>query len=318
VSAPSRPTAQADDATAGTQLEFAGYLAMLDSSWTQLVCKPDETPAATLRALWLTAAGEPCSVERALARPLPALCAVARESLGRLIERRLAGVPLAHLTARQSFMGVELLALPSGMIPRRETELLGAAALEVVRRAVAERGRALVVDLCTGSGNLALALAHHEPGCRVVGSDLSTEAVELARRNAEHTGLAERVRFVEGDLYGPFDTPEFRGAVDVIVCNPPYIPSWRVAGMPSEIVEHEPRLAFDGGAFGLSVLLRLVAEAPRILKPASWLCFEVGAGQGEPLAARLERRAAYQTVERILDRASRVRAFVARTADAAG
>jgi release factor glutamine methyltransferase len=313
VSAPSRPLSRGDVPASGTPTEFARYLAMLDSSWTHLACKPEETAAATLHTLWLAAAGQPCSVERALERPLPPLAADERERLGRLIERRRAGVPLAHLTGRQTFMGVELLALPNALIPRRETELLGVAARDVVRRAVAERGRALVIDLCTGSGNLALALAHHEPGCTVVGGDVSAEAVELARQNAEHTGLADRVRFVEGDLYAPFDTPEFRGAVDVIVCNPPYVPSSRVAGMATEIAEHEPRLAFDGGAFGLSVLLKLVAGAPRFLKPGSWLCFEVGAGQGEPMAARVERGGGYAIAERVLDPAGRVRALVART-----
>jgi release factor glutamine methyltransferase len=126
-------------------------------------------------------------------------------------------------------------------------------------------------------------------------------------------GLADRVRFVEGDLFGLEEAAGLRGAADLIVCNPPYVSTTGVAGLPSEIAEYEPRLAFDGGALGISVLFRLVAEAPQFLQPASWLCFEVGVGQGEHIATRLERGGAYARVERVRDGAGKVRAILART-----
>ncbi|MDQ3950999.1 MAG: peptide chain release factor N(5)-glutamine methyltransferase [Gemmatimonadota bacterium] len=293
--------------------DYSRHLAVLEDQWVGLPDKPEETAVSTLRALWLAAAGEPCSVELASRRPLPVLDADGRAALNRLVERRRAGVPLAHLTGRQSFMGLELLAGPEALIPRRETELLGEGALEVLRRTVAERGPAVVMDVCTGSGNLALALAHHEPQCSVIAGDLSDDAVELGRRNAEHTGLADRVRFIRGDLFAPFEAAGLRAAADLIVCNPPYISTAKVAGMPTEIAEFEPRLAFDGGAFGISILFRLVAGAPQFLKPGSWLCFEVGVGQGEPMAKRLERAGGYAIVERVRDGAGEIRALLART-----
>jgi release factor glutamine methyltransferase len=295
-------------------VEYARQLAAtLEAAWVALPDKPEETPMSMLRALWLAAAGDPCSVAAAQTRELPALGADGREALQRLVERRMAGVPLAHLTGRQSFMGLELIVGPEALVPRRETELLGNAALELLRRIVTSRGRALVIDVCTGSGNLALALAHHEPRCEVIGGDVSADAVGLARRNAECMGLADRVRFVEGDLFTLDDAAGLRGAADLIVCNPPYISTAKVAGMPGEIADYEPRLAFDGGAFGISVLFRLVAEAPQFLKPGSWLCFEVGVGQGEPMATRLERAGAYMAVERVRDSSGEVRAILART-----
>jgi release factor glutamine methyltransferase len=295
--------------------DFARHLASLEHSWTGLPCKPDETPEATLRALWLTAAGRPCSAELAARRSLPALGLAERRELDRLVDQRRSGVPLSYLTGRQSFMGLELRAGPEALIPRRETELLGNAALDLLRGVIAERGRALVVDLCTGAGNLALALAHHETACEVAASDLSADAVSLARRNAEELELTDRVRFFEGDLFAPFGTEDFRRKVDLVVCNPPYISSVKVDAMPEEISRFEPRLALDGGAFGISILFKLVTGAPRLLKPGSWLCFEVGAGQGEPMAARLERAAAYDVVDRVCDRAGNVRALLARTRD---
>lgn len=300
---------------ASVDAEYQRHLATLEAACLVLPDKPEETPMSMLRALWLAASGEPCSVSAAQTRDLPALNAGARETLQQLVERRMAGVPLAHLTGRQSFMGLELLAGPEALVPRRETELLGYAALDVLQRIVASRGRALVLDLCTGSGNLALALAHYEPRCEVIGGDVSPEAVSLARRNAERMRLADRVRFVEGDLFALADASRLRYAADLVVCNPPYISSAKLAGMPREIVEYEPRLAFDGGVFGISLLLRLVAEAPHFLKPASWLCFEVGAGQGEPIARRLDRSGAYGTVERVRDGAGEVRAILARTSE---
>jgi release factor glutamine methyltransferase len=300
-------------ADSGAADEFETQLAELRRGWVGLPDKPEENPESTLRALWLTAAGEHCSVELASRRELPELDPRSRASLQRLVEQRLAGVPLAHLTGRQSFMGLELLAGPEALVPRRETELLGYAALEIVRETVRDRGRALVIDLCTGSGNLALALAHHEPGCEVIGGDISAEAIGLARRNAERALVGDRVGFVQGDLFAPFDALGLRQGVDVIVCNPPYISSSKAAGMPTEIAEFEPRLAFDGGAFGISILFRLVTGAAQFLKPHSWLCFEVGVGQGEPMGARLDRAGPYAFVRQVRDEAGDVRALLAQT-----
>lgn len=292
---------------------FETQLTELERGLVALPDKPEETPFTTLRALWFAAAGKPCSVERCVSRELPELDQRGRAALRQLVERRLSGVPLAHITGRQSFMGLELLAGPEALVPRRETELLGNAALDLLRKRVAEAGKALVLDVCTGSGNLALALAHHEPRCEVIGGDLSADAVKLARRNAEWTSCGERVGFVQGDLFAPFESLGLRGAADLIVCNPPYISSSKAAGMPTEIAEFEPRLAFDGGAFGVSILFRLVSGSPQFLKPGSWLCFEVGRGQGESMAARLERAGPYAVIERVRDEAGDVRALIAQT-----
>lgn len=297
-------------ATAGDSM-YGRHLAELEAAWVGLPDKPEETPETTLRALWLTAAGQPCSVERAARSELPPLDRAGRQALEQLVERRLTGVPLAHLTGRQSFMGLEVLAGPEALVPRRETELLGRTALELLRGLVAERGHAMVLDVCTGSGNLALALAHYESRCTVVGGDLSEDAVRLAERNAAHLGLTDRVRFVRGDLFAPFQEAGLEGAADMIVCNPPYISTAKAAAMPAEIAAFEPRLAFDGGTFGISVLFRLVSGAPQFLKPRSWLCFEAGAGQGEPMAARLERAGSFAEVRAVSDPAGVVRVLAA-------
>lgn len=280
-------------------VRFDALLVELARSGTALPDKPEETPEAALRALWFTAAGVPRAATRA-AGALPSLDAQGEEALRRLVDRRLAGEPLAYLTGRQEFLGLELHARPGALIPRRETELLAGVALDATREAAGRRGSALVIDVCTGSGNVALAIAAHEPRARVHASDLSEEAVALARENAILLGLAERVTFESGDLFAPQAAAGLRD-VDVISCNPPYISSAKVPLMAAEIARHEPSLAFDGGTFGLDVLLRVIREAPQFLRPGGLLCFEVGLGQAHAIAGRVRRNDAYAEVWTVPD-----------------
>ena len=295
---------------------FDALLAKLAADWRPLDDRPEETPESTLRALWFLAASQPRAVQRCQ-DPLPALSEAAHERLAELVRQRMAGVPLAHLTGRQCFMGIEMLAGPEALIPRQETEILGYGALRLLRELAATQDHTIAIDLCTGCGNLALALAHHAPACQVFGADLAPEAVDLARRNASFLGLEDRVAFFTGDLFAPFDGATFAGNVDLVVCNPPYISSRRVGEMAPEVSDHEPRLAFDGGPFGVSILVRLIAEAPRYLRPGGRLCFEVGLGQGDLVRRRLERSGAYDEIETRADAEGNVRVLVARVSTTA-
>jgi release factor glutamine methyltransferase len=307
VQAESEPIVPAPE-TAG----FGFLLAEVEQFWTSLPDKPEETAEGVLRALWLTAAGMPVSVERAAGMALPPLDDAAAQRLRGLLERKRAGEPLAHLTGRQTFLGLELLAGPSALIPRKETEILGRALLAKLKALAQQRGDVLVVDLCTGSGNLALACARYEPAARVYGADLSAEAVALARLNAEHCGLAARVRFFAGDLFAPFDNTDFLGRCDLVSCNPPYVSAAKVPAMHPEISDFEPELAFNGGPYGISLLTRLLREAPRFLKPGSWFGFEVGCGQGRAIMRQLSRNPAFSDLEPHTDAAGGIRAILAR------
>jgi release factor glutamine methyltransferase len=210
-------------------------------------------------------------------------------------------------------MGLELEVGPEALIPRQETEILCTAALELLHALVLEHKEARVLDLCAGAGNIATALAHYEPHCRIWAADLCPRALQLARRNAERNQLDGRVQFFDGDLFRPFAGGGFERHFDLIVCNPPYISTTKVGDLPAEIGQHEPRLAFDGGPFGLSVITRVIQESPQYLKPASWLCFEVGLGQGDFLYRGLMKNPAYVEVRRLLDHRNEVRALAART-----
>lgn len=294
--------------------------------------KPEETPASTLHALWHAAAGAPCSAAAAAARDqLPPLDDTARHMLDRFVLRRLAGEPLAHITGRQRFMGLEMLSGPQALIPRVETEQLATACIALLQdRQHASPAR--VIDVCTGSGNLAFAIAHHVPHAEVFGADLSEDAVAFAERNGQHLGLHSRVQFRVGDLLAPFETHDFLGRVDLIasdrpciasarlnqadliVCAPPYIRSSKVEQMAGEIADHEPRLAFDGGPFGVTILMRLVEDAPKFLRAGAWLALEVGLGQGPALVKRLQRTDSYQETRALEDDNGDIRVILARRA----
>ena len=301
-----------------TQALFETLLDSVHAFWTPLYDRPEETPERLLCALWRTACGMPVSVDRATRDDLPPLDGAAHARLQRLLARKKEGVPLAHLTGRQAFLGIEMVAGPQALIPRKETETLGRAALAKLQCLHESRGPLRIVDVCTGSGNLAIAYAYYLPDCQVYASDLSADAIDLAHRNLEHVRSHSHgcgpVEFRQGDLFQPFEEPFFLGQCDFLSCNPPYISSAKVKQLRPEIAQHEPELAFNGGTFGVSVLTRLVKQAARLLKPGSWLGFEVGSGQGEAMARQLERNPGFTEVETCLDSEGVVRAVFARSA----
>lgn len=288
---------------------FEQLVATVSDQLLLLPDKPEETPDATVRALWHTAAGLPKSPELAPHSPLPELSAEQQTELEQLIALRLAGTPLAHLTRRQHFLGLEMLTGPGALIPRKETELLAQTAIDLLQHV--QGPEPLVIDTCTGCGNVAIAIASRVRHARVYASDLSTDAVELARRNARHVGVHENVDFRSGDLLAPFDDADFHGRVDLVTCNPPYIASAKVERMADEIAEHEPRLAFDGGPFGVSILMRLIRDAPKYLRQQGWLAFEVGLDQGPALLRLLDKRSDYIRVKGMCDARDAIRVIAA-------
>ena len=274
--------------------------------------KPEESARGTVYALWQLAAGTPMSVEKALTVELPDLSEVQIDALKKSVNLRLAGTPLAHITARQQFMGIEFLASTEALVPRKETELLGYAALNLVNEISKTKSQVKIIDVCTGSGNLALALATHVESADVYAADLSADAVSLAKKNSNYMGLEDRVKFETGDLLEPFNGEEFYNSVDLLTCNPPYISSGKLETMPEEIVDFEPSLAFDGGPFGIKIVSKLIKDAPKYICEGGWLGFEIGLGQGEPMLKRLEKNKNYSELRPIKNDDGDVRAILAK------
>lgn len=188
----------------------------------------------------------------------------------RLIARRAAREPVALIMARREFWGLDFEVSRDTLIPRPETEL-------IVEEALAEFGPrqpGLIVDVGTGSGCLAVALAREFPGARVVATDISGEALRVAARNAARHGVDDRVEFVRTTLLDGVG-----GAADLIVSNPPYVPAGAAPALAPEIARHEPHVALFGGADGLSVIRDLLAAAPHRLAAGGALVVEFGLGQ---------------------------------------
>lgn len=200
----------------------------------------------------------------------------ARAVIWELFTRRAAGEPLQYLTESREFWGLTFQVRPGVFIPRPETEGVIVAALRSLVPAGYRDAPLLIVDIGTGSGCLAVALALTYPQARVVASDLSPVSLTVAVENARRHGVMGRVTFVLGDLFEPLD-PDVKA--DLIVSNPPYVTTEAWGRLPREIRLHEPRLALDGGQDGLGVIRRLLTGAARYLRPNGLLLLEIGRGQ---------------------------------------
>lgn len=294
-----------------TQELFDKIKADFESKLHFLSDKPEETVESTLKACWFTASGLPKSAEEAIKLPIPELSEQQIQILHDLIMQRLNNRPLSHITGRQSFMGIELLSDNRALIPRKETEILGKKALELSYQIAQEKKMVRVMDVCCGSGNLGLAIAHFNQNTFVSATDLSAEAVELTRDNISFLSLKERVKAEQGDLFSAFENQEYYENTDLIICNPPYISSAKVKKMSMEISDHEPVLAFDGGMFGFKIIQKLIEEAPRFLTKAGLVIFEVGAGQGEFIMRLCESTDKYRQIKSVSDDLGHIRAISA-------
>lgn len=209
-----------------------------------------------------------------------------------LIKRRADGEPVAYIIGRKAFFTLDLEVGPGVLIPRPETETLVEAALELLP----EDSAAQVLELGVGSGAVILSLASERPGLALTGTDLSPQALAIARRNAENLSLIDRIEFLAGDLFEPADERRY----DLILMNPPYVTEAEYTDLARDITEFEPKSALIAGEDGLDVIRRLVAEAPEHLNPGGSLLFEIGAGQGGP-ASELAREAGFGEVRVIPD-----------------
>jgi release factor glutamine methyltransferase len=215
-------------------------------------------------------------VGHALGLDHAALVAAAAQSLGdnaaavaALEQRRLAGEPVARIVGAREFWGLPLAVTPAVLVPRPETETVVELALSLVD----DRKRSLrIADLGTGTGAILLALLSELPNATGIGTDLSPDALDVARRNAAALGLGGRARFIVSDF-----ATGLTGRFDLVMSNPPYVATSDIATLAREVRDHDPRLALDGGADGLAAYRAIAADAPRLI--GGHLVVEIGAGQ---------------------------------------
>jgi len=196
-----------------------------------------------------------------------------------LIERRVAREPLQYILGTQEFFGLEFHVNQAVLIPRPETELL----VEYVSQRISAERQATIVDVCTGSGCIAVAIARQRPRAWVIATDLSNPSLTVARQNAARHAVGERITWLEGDLLGALAGQELDGQVDVIVSNPPYIAEAEWATLQPEVRLFEPRGALVAGPQGTELHERLLQEACRYLVLGGALIMEIGAGQARAM-----------------------------------
>ncbi|GIW86717.1 MAG: release factor glutamine methyltransferase [Isosphaeraceae bacterium] len=227
-----------------------------------------------------------------------------RSAFRELVRRRAAGTPVAYLVGRKEFYSLSLHVNPSVLIPRPDTETLVAEFLTRFKGHPGPRG----LDLGTGSGAIALACVDQHPTAQFLATDLSAEALEVARANADRLKLSDRVRFQQGDLYQAVaDEPPF----DAILANPPYIPTEAIATLDVGVRDHEPRMALDGGPDGLAVVRRIIAGAAAHLVPGGLLLLEIGTAQEQPVRRLIEAEPDLQLAPTIRDAANHPRVLSA-------
>ena len=234
-------------------------------------------PAIETKLLLLKCTG--LSKEKLLACPDRPVSKREERQFLKLIARRQAGIPISYLIGQKEFWSMPLVVKSGVFIPRPETELIVEKVLELDANNDPNNEK-IVVDIGTGCGNIALALAKERQQYRIIGTDISLKALKVAEFNAGRLGM-KNVEFVRGSLFKPLAGLGVEGKCDFIVSNPPYVTEAEWVKMPAEIKNYEPKKALVAGERGLEFIEKLVAGVRRFLKPGGWLLVEIGQGQKE-------------------------------------
>jgi release factor glutamine methyltransferase len=217
-----------------------------------------------------------------------------RARLRELVKQRAEGCPVAYLVGRKEFFSLEFEVDRSVLIPRPDSEWVVTECLRLAQG----MDEVSILDLGTGSGNLAVTLAKRKPRARVTAVDLSPQALEVARRNAQKHSVAERILFLQGDLFAPLPAGEL---FDFVVSNPPYIPTADIATLEKGVRDYEPHQALDGGPDGFAVFDRIVEGARNYLRVGGHLLVEIGSPQEATARAHIEAIPGYELARTILD-----------------
>lgn len=273
--------------------------------WTMGFLKDKGVASPRLEAQLLLAHALDCTRTALYTRYQEQPSEAERTRFRELVQRRVRGSPVAHLLKRKEFFSLEFEVSSDVLVPRPDSEWLVTECLALAKGMSSPR----ILDLGTGSGCLAIALAQHHKQAVLTAIDISSEALAVARRNAIRHGLVDRIRFLEGDLYSPLGQQE---RFDFIISNPPYIPSAVIATLATEVRDHEPRIALDGGPDGFAVIDPLLAQASSYLAPGGHLLLEIGHDQEAAGRQRLQARAGWELGKTIQDVAGHPRVLRAR------
>jgi len=273
-------------------------------SWTEQFLRDKGIESSRLEAQILLAHSLGCKKIDLYVRSDEEPTDAQRASFRTLIKGRVEGCPVAYLVGQREFYQLSFDVTPAVLIPRPETEFLVVECLRLIK----ERERPHLVDIGTGSGCIALSIAQQHRTALITATDVSAEALAVARQNAEKHRLAERVRFIQGDLLAPIAGETF----DIVVSNPPYVSDNEMAALAKDVREFEPRLALEGGPDGLAVYRRLIAVVSEHLVNGGYLVLEIGATQEAAVRELIDKQGCFDSVAVRLDGQKLPRVVVAR------
>jgi len=223
-------------------------------------------------------------------------------SLQEIIEVRTQGCPLEYILGYGTFLGKSFSCSPAALIPRPETELLAKTAIKLAQKMETKNSVLKIVDMGTGAGNLAISIAAHVLRADILACDICPKALELARENVVRHGLQSRVSLFCGDLFHPLQDDKHIGQIDMVVSNPPFMPTKSLAKLDREIIEHEPIIALDAGAYGIDIFRRLISQSADFLRPGGVLIFEIGIKQESLATLLLQKSCNYKDINYYSDR----------------
>jgi release factor glutamine methyltransferase len=223
-----------------------------------------------------------------------------KEALEKMIQRRISGEPLQYILEHQEFWSIDFKVDPRALIPRPETEVLIEQSLPILSLISVKRNPS-VLEIGTGSGAIAIALAKEVKNIFLVATDISRGALALAKENARSAGVEHQIKFINGDLFGPLHSLKGREPFDLILSNPPYITRRKIDTLAREVKDYEPRIALDGGEDGLAFYRHMIPEADFYLREGGWLLLEVALGQSGNVSEMIEEGGHFLKPESIPD-----------------
>ncbi|RKD30882.1 peptide chain release factor N(5)-glutamine methyltransferase [Thermohalobacter berrensis] len=230
----------------------------------------------------------------------------------KLIDRRKQGYPLQYILKKQEFMGLDFCIEEGVLIPRQDTEVLVEKIINIVNNGHFKDRKVInIVDIGVGSGAISLSLVHYLEKAHVYSIDIDNKAIEITRKNSVRLGLEDKITLLKGNLFSPLTPLNLENKIDIIVSNPPYIPSQDIDTLQVEVAKYEPRKALDGGIDGLDFYRKIIPESIKYLRKDGVLAFEIGYNQGNEVANLIKESGSFKGVEVIKDLAGLDRAVLA-------
>lgn len=226
------------------------------------------------------------------------LCLLRQEKIDLLdlVQKRKEGIPMEYIIGLASFMEHTFFCSPETFIPKEQTGILVKVALEFLKKKQEGENNLTIIDMATGCGNIAISLLMNLDNIKVFACDISPAVVDIAKKNVDKFCLQDRVSLFCGDFFSPLKGLGYEERIDMVVCNPPYIPTTSICKLSVEIVDYEPKVALDGGPFGIDFHRRLITDSLKLLKPKGILVFEIGIGQEELVARLFKNKEDYEDV----------------------